>query len=234
MATERANERQRWLTRQFTTRNGAFPGIVSRVVEKPERVEWLIGGVDSVDPAIKYGCAKALKLLAEAEPRLMYRHFDYFVGQLDNPKGPLRWNAAAALAGLAAVDRANKLDSILDRYLGAIDGPELIDAATAIQGAARIARGKPKLAAQCVIAILRVSGARYKTDECRNVAAGHAIQALADCLDLVENKAPVIAFVKMQVENMRPGTRKKAEAFLRKHAGTGSKATPTTRRRASP
>jgi hypothetical protein len=132
------------------------------------------------------------------------------------------------------VDRANKLDGILERYLGVIDGPELIDAATAIHGAARIARGKPKLAARCVKAILRVSGAKYKTDECRNVAAGHAIQALADCLDVVGDKEPVIAFVKAQVENARPGTRKKAEAFLRKHAGTGSKSTPTTRRRASP
>jgi hypothetical protein len=187
---------------------------------------------------VKFGCAKTLKLLAGAEPRLVYPHFDFLVAQLENANRVLRWNAAAALACLAPVDRANKLESVLDRYLSAIDGPEMIMAATVIHGAARIARGKPRLAGRAIAGILRVSAARYGTAECRHVAIGHAIQALDGCLDVAADKAAVLAFVKAQLDNPRLATRKKAHAFLRKYADRPAAlsrgTTPTTRRRASP
>ena len=103
--------------------------------------------------------------------------------------------------------------------LGVIDGPEMIAAATAMQGAAAIALAKPHLAGRLAHAIMRVSGARYKTDECRNVATGHAIQALGKFVNLVEDQGAVVAFVRAQLDNPRPATRKKAEAFLRKRGG---------------
>jgi hypothetical protein len=225
---------ERWLTRQFTAPGGAFPGIVARVVGNPERIAWLLSGLESVDPPVKFGCAKALRLVAEREPRLVYPHFDFFVRQLDSPNSVLRWNAAATLARLGPADRQNKLEAILEKYLSVIDGPEMIAAATAIQGAPAIARAKPRLAGALVRAILRVSAARYKTDECRNVAIGHALKALAEIGNAPDERAAVLAFAKAQLENPRPATRKKAEAFLRKSGGAANLTKPTTRRRASP
>ena len=223
----------RWLTKQFTAPGAAFPGIVARVASAPERVDWLIAGVSSPDPRIKFGSAKALRLVAFAEPRLVYPRFDFFVRQLDSPNGILRWNAASTLAFLAPADRQNRIETIPEKYLSAIDGPELIGAANAIQGAAVIACAKPRLAARIVPAILRVERARYKTEECRKIAIGHAIQALGEMIHSVPDCAPVVSFVQAQLTCSRSATRKKAEAFLRRHADACGTSRPTTRRRPS-
>ena len=100
----------RWLSREFLAPGGAFPGIVGRVVGAPKRIEWLIEGVSSTDPRIRLGCSKALRLVAFAEPRLVYPYFGFFVGQLDSANSVLRWNAEGTLACLAPADRQNKLD----------------------------------------------------------------------------------------------------------------------------
>ena len=63
-----------------------------------------------------------------------------------------------------------------------------------------------------------MSQAQYQTDECRNVAAGHALQSLGRFLDLIEDQPAAAAFARAQLENRRPSTRRKAEEFLKKHA----------------
>ena len=66
---------------------------------------------------------------------------------------------------------------------------------------------------------MKVATARYETPECRNVAIGHAIQALGAILPLLRNLAPVARFVRKQARNRRPATRKKAEQFLKSRLG---------------
>ena len=57
----------------------------------------------------------------------------------------------------------------------------------------------------------------YKTDECRNVAIGHAIRALGRFFDAIPEQAPVVRFVRAQLENPRASTRRKAQEFLKRH-----------------
>ena len=94
-------------------------------------------------------------------------------------------------------------------------GPVMITAGHAIQGSARIAATHKHLTDRIVRAILGTERARYKTDECRNIALGHAIKALGAMSDEVRHSPEVTAFVTRQIENPRPATRKKAEQFLR-------------------
>ena len=167
---------------------------------------------------MKFGSAKALWLLAEADPALLYPHFDFFVKQLDSPNGVFRWNASRTLACLAPVDSLDRLEPLLEKYLSVIPGPNLIDAANVVGFAWKIARTKPHLADRIARAILGVDEARYKTDECVNVATGHALQSLGRFFDLIEDQRAVVAFARAQLGNTRPATRRKAEEFLKKHA----------------
>ena len=91
----------------------------------------------------------------------------------------------------------------------------MITAANVIQGSARIARAKPRLADRIAAEVLKVSQARYQTAECRNVAIGHAILALRGMLPLLRHPARAVQFVQKQTQNPRPATRKKAEQLLR-------------------
>jgi hypothetical protein len=94
----------------------------------------------------------------------------------------------------------------------------MIGAANAIAAAANIALAKPHLADRIVKEILKVERASYQRPECRNVAIGHAIQSFDRFFRHVGNTRPVLAFVKRQLDNSRPATRKKAERFLKRWA----------------
>ena len=160
-----------------------------------------------------------LRRLSEQDPGLLYPRFDFFARLLEGEIRLLRWDSSRILGHLARVDSEGRIDKLLDRYLAPIAGNELIAAANAIQGAADIARSKPHLADRIATEIVKVSHAHYATPECRNVAAGHAIQALDRFFEHIQKKMPVLEFVESQLENPRPATRKKAEKFWTKWAG---------------
>jgi hypothetical protein len=183
-------------------------------------VEQLIQGLNSDCARYKYGCAKALRRLSEKRPELLYPHFEFFVQLLDHPNKILQWQGAFVLAGLTQVDVKNKFEPIFAKYFSPVPGPVMITAANVIQGAARIALAKPELADRIAAEILKVAKARYQTPECRNVAVGHAILALGHFIRVVTEPAPVLLFVRKQLQNSRPATRKKAAAFLQRYAAT--------------
>ena len=149
--------------RQLIARKRNFPRIVARIRNEPALIDALLEGLTSQTPPVKSGSAKALWLLREAAPELLYPRFDFFLALLDNQNNILRWNAARVLACLASVDAGGKLEAARDKYLSPIPGPETIAAGNAIQWASRIALAKPD-----------ARSANYKTAECRNVAIGHA------------------------------------------------------------
>jgi hypothetical protein len=106
--------------------------------------------------------------------------------------------------------------AILDRYFSPIVGPAMITAANVIRGGARIAQAKAHLADAIAEEVVKVARARYRTRECRNVAVGHAIVALGDFFCLRNHPGPTLDFVRRQLRNPRPATRKKAEPFLKR------------------
>jgi hypothetical protein len=164
-----------------------------------------------------------LRDLSEQAPDLVYPHFDFFAGLLGSSNHILKWNATLTLANLAGVDREGRLDRIMDAYLAPISGPDMIDAANAIRGAASIALAKPQLAPRIAGRILAVERASYATEECRNVAIGHAIRALDLFFEAAGDRRGVLRFVSRQAGNPRPATRAKAQRFLRKRtSGAGT------------
>ena len=184
-----------------------------------EQVNALCDGLASPQARTKYGSAKLLRRLSEQDPDLLYPRFDFFAHLMEGETRILRWDSSRILGHLARVDSEGRIDKLLDRYLAPIAGNELIAAANAIQGAGDIARSKPHLSDRIATEIVKVSHAHYATPECRNVAAGHAIQALDRFFEHIQEKMPVLEFVESQLENPRPATRKKAEKFWTKWAG---------------
>ena len=177
----------------------------------------LIAALSANQARARFACLKDLVGISRTQPEALYPHFDCFVRLLDSRNSIVRWNATRILANLSAADRESKIESILDKYLAPIQGTQMIGAAVTIQSAAAIALAKPQLADRIAGAILGVRRAHYQTEECRNVALGHAIQSFDRFFDLIRRKAPVELLVRAQLRNSRAGTRKKAEKFLKKH-----------------
>lgn len=149
-------------------------------------VEDLLRALDAPEARVRFASSKALRILSESEPQALYPYFERLAKQLDSENSFLRWDATRTLANLACVDKEERVDALLDRLLAPISGPQMIGAATSIASAANIALAKPCLADRIAAAILRVRNARYQTDECCHIAAGHAIESLGRFLHLVK------------------------------------------------
>ena len=173
-------------------------------------------GLDAPAARVKYGCLKDLRRLSEEEPQLVYPDFEKFVRLLDHPNSIFRWNAAHILANLARVDHTRKIEPLLGKFLQPVGGPQMIAAANVMQAAAVIAAAQPRLADTLAAGILAVGRAKYETEECRNVAIGHAIQSLDRFFASIPRQRAVVSFVRRQLDNPRPATRSKAEKFLKK------------------
>jgi len=190
--------------------------LARKTAGNPALLDEIMRGLDADSARVKYGCAKALRILSQEKPEVLYPHFDFFAGLLDHRNKILQWEAFFVLSQLARVDSEERVSAIFERYFLPIRGPVMITAANVIQGGARIARAKPQLADRIAGQMLKVGRARYQTTECRNVAIGHTVVALGEILDLLGNCSAAIRFARRQLKNSRPATRKKAEQFLKR------------------
>ncbi len=191
--------------------------IADELSSRPDDIPIVLEGLNTSSARIKFGCSKVLRLASQKKPEVLYPRMDYFVGLLDHENTFLRLDAARIVANLAAVDSGNKFERIFDKYFAPIAGPAMIPAANLMAAGAQIAQLKPGFTARIVAEILKVQRASYATEECRNIALGHAIQSLDKIFNQIEDKAPVVDLVRKQLGNPRPGTRKKAEAFMKKY-----------------
>jgi hypothetical protein len=191
------------------------PRLALKAIRQPRLLPGIIEGLQADKPRIKYGCAKALRLVSEQRPDRLYPFFDRFVHLLDHENRILQWEAIFVLSQLARADDDDKFSAVFDKYFSTIRGPVMITAANVIQGGARIAQAQPHSADRIAAELLKVTKARYQTAECRNVAIGHAVVALGAMLPLLRHPAPAVDFIRKQTRNRRPATRKKAEHCLK-------------------
>jgi hypothetical protein len=207
-----------WLMRQFSAPEPNWERIAARTVKEPPLVAELIRLMGERAVRVKYGASKTLLIVAGKEPGLVYPWFDFFTQLLDSENNVFRWTALRMLASLARADAEGRTERVLGKHLSVIPGPQMIAAGNAIAGAAEIALAKPELADRLAGAILGVQRAVYDTVECRNIAIGHAIVALDRFFGIIPDKKAVADFVEAQLDNTRSGTRKKAQAFLKRNA----------------
>jgi hypothetical protein len=154
---------------------------------------------------------KALVATAEKDPARVYPHFDAVAALLAGDSKIVRWNAMQILARVAPADKDGKMEGVLDGYLAFIHGGNLVSAANAIQGAALITLAKPHVLDRTLPAILGVESEKYETPECRNVAIGHALDALTKLWPLVRSRPEVAVFVRGQQINTRAAVARKAK-----------------------
>ena len=81
----------------------AAPHLAVRVKGRPE-LEALLASVSSGKASVKLGAIKALRILSENAPDVVYPYFDFFASFLQNENSSLRWNSILLLGNLAPVD----------------------------------------------------------------------------------------------------------------------------------
>jgi hypothetical protein len=175
--------------------------------------------VNSADKRAKNAAAKVLQLMSAEFPVRLYPRFDFFTGLLEGKDNILRWIAADVIGNLVAVDTENRVDDrLLARFVRLLADEVMITAAHSVENLGKIALHKPQLRQPITAALLKADSVS-RHPECHNILAGKRIDAMARYVHLVEDAAPIVAFVRSQTNNSRNATRKKAEGFLKKFAG---------------
>ena len=183
----------------------------------PGMLQILLDGMEEQKAAVKYGCSKALRLLCDEAPELLYPHFDLFTEMLQHPNNIFQWQALYVLAGLAGVDEDGKIEGILDDYFARIEGPVMVTAANAIKWAAKIVKGQPDLADQVVAQVLRGEAGVYESAECHEIVCGAAINTFYRIRKWVSEPEVLYAFAQRHRNSERMPTRKAAEKFIARY-----------------
>jgi len=199
---------------EIATKGSDKGAIAERLIRKQASIAGLIEGMKAKPGDVKFGCEKVLQEISAQCPALVYPYFQQIVGFMEGGNKILKWGAILILANLAAVDTENHFASSFDRYYHLITGPDMITAASVIAGSVKIVRAHPEWAERIKKEILKVEKATYKTPECRNVAIGHALDALMAFDDLVEDKKSIRRFAQRQLNNTRKTVVVRAKKFL--------------------
>jgi len=211
---------------EIACKNANFKSLAERIIKYPDLLPQVFEGLNDDTARVRYGSLKMLRMVSEKRPSALYPEMERFIQLLDSENTILKWGAIIIVGNLAVADSERKIDRILNQYLRPISEHVMITAANVIGGAGKIARAKPYLADEIVQALLPVEHARYETDECRNVALGHAIQAFDRFFECIKDASPVLDFVNRQLSNSRNAVRGKAAKFLKRHFSSAARSAP--------
>lgn len=206
------------LLEQMTVKGFEKDKITSQIYADPKLIEVLFEGLGTKRATVKYGSERIMRAISEEKPELLYPYWDRLVNMMNSNNNVLKWGAIMMIANLAVVDYEGKFDDIFEKYYKPLKGPVLITAGHIISSSPMIALEKPYLTERIAKEILLVERAKYQTAECKNIAIGHAVDAFAQFIELIQDKKTVFNFVKRHVTNPRENVRKSSTRFLKKYA----------------
>jgi hypothetical protein len=197
------------------TNASAIGAIAGKAALDKRLLSETIAGIVSDKPETKYRSGKILMILSQENPERLYPKWDHFVNLLGSRNTFMKSIGIAIISHLTKVDSKDKFDKIFDKFYKLLNDESMITAANLVGLSGMIARAKPKLQNRITNRLLAIDSTDH-SPECRNIIKGKAIQAFGEYFNEAKNKKKVIEFVKRELKNTRPATRKKAEKFLRK------------------
>lgn len=173
--------------------------------------------LENKDPDIKYGMQRKILKLAETNPEILYKDFDYFVELLNATNNIMIWTGLLVFGYLSKVDRAKKIDKVLPQIIAKLNAGKMITAGNATKSLIEICRNRPDLTDRIIKEIIKIPKYKYDTEECNHVAVGHALANFKLIYNELSDgsKKAVIKFAQSQLSNPRPATAKKAAYLIK-------------------
>lgn len=189
------------------------------ILNDPGMVELALEGMMRKQANTKFGSAKALLLVSESKPEVLYPYFDYLVPYLFHENKIFRYGMILTLANLVSVDVEKKFEAILPQYFSALEQRELIPASNVTKAAATILCSDPNLQTEIIPRILAVKDREYDTEECRNIILGNVLETIYKTMEIIDKSYydKIQEFARALLNNGREATRKKAEKLVKKY-----------------
>jgi len=173
----------------------------------------LLQNILSKNDDIRYPSFKALLLISEEHPEVLYPRWDYFAELLVSDNAYRKLIAVRLLANLTRVDTNNKFEDIFDTYYNLLNDSVIV-AGHLASNSGKIAKAKPELEPKITNKLLNIDKTNHKHKE---LIKSGAIEAFSEYFDETKDKQKILDFVKKQLTSTSPKTKKTAAAFLKNH-----------------
>ena len=191
--------------------------IAKKAIEDQKLLSKLLEGILSSEDEIRYPSFKALLIISEEHPEVLYPKWDFFVGLVTSDNSYKKLIALRLIANLTKADTENKFEEIFDDYYSILDEDKTMTAGHLAGNSGKIAKAKPNLQSKITNKLLNIDNThRGKQKE---LIKAYAINAFDEYYDEAKDKKKILEFIKKQLESESPKTRKKAKEFLEKWEG---------------
>ena len=188
--------------------------IAEKALKDKDVLSALYEGILSKTDTVRENSFKALLLISETHPEVLYPHWDYFANLLDSTNSYTVYIGMYIIAHLVKVDTENIFDKVFDRYYSIFSGKRTMTAAHAAKLSGKIAIYKPALQGKITERLLSIDEIHKGSQ--KELIKGYAIEAFSEYFEEAEDKEEILEFVRGQLQSTSPKTRKTAEEFLEK------------------
>ena len=189
--------------------------VAEKALEGEELLSELLDGLQSKKETFRYNCAKVLKLISETHGEVLYPEWDYFASLLKSNNTYHKLSAILIIANLTKVDTENKFEKIFDSYYQILDDRSMVASIYAASNSGKIVRAKPSLETKITSRLLNIDDTHHESGRKDLIKFG-VIEAFSEYYEEAKDRTKIIEFVKEQLENKSPKTRKTAQEFLKK------------------
>ena len=176
----------------------------------------LIGNLKSKKETIRFNSSKALHLISQQTPEVLYPLWDFFFKLIEGENTYWKCSGIPIIANLTRVDKEKKFERMFEKYFRLIDNERsFIPAAYLAKSSATIVRAKPNLETKITKRLMKIDETRHDPQR-RDLVKSDIIEAFDDYFEQAKDKQGIMEFVRNQLECDSPKTRKAAKNFLQK------------------
>lgn len=190
--------------------------VVNLALESEDYLLELIGNLRSKKETIRFNSSRALHLISQQNPDVLYSLWDFFFELIEGDNTYWKCSGIPIIANLTRVDKENKFERMFERYFGLMnDKKSFIPAVYLAKSSETIVRAKPNLETKITRRLMKIDGTRHNPQR-RDLVKSDIIAAFDEYFEQAEDKKKIIEFVRKQLECDSPKTRKEAKRFLEK------------------
>lgn len=196
----------------LNNKNLNIVNVTKKALKDKEVFSELLEGILSKNETIRSNGFKALMLLSEEYPVVLYSKWDHFVEMLDSKNAFFKFMAIQLIANLTKIDKENKFKKIFNKYYDLLNDSVIV-AGHITANSGKIARAKPELQTKITNKLLNIDKTIQKHKDL--IKAG-AIESFSEYFNEAKDKNKIVDFVKAQLHCESPRTKKTAKEFLKK------------------
>lgn len=203
----------------LTDKEADIAVLAQRAAGDPDFLRALLDGISPAvqKTAVRSNASKTLQQLSETRPDLLLPHWEYLVALLSSGNGFAQYPAIHVTANLADHDAEGRWERVLGAFYDLLECDSVMIAGHVAGVSGQVARGQPALRERIAERLLN---ARYSglDPERGELVRGYALDALAEFAADLPDPSSVVGHAQGLAASPNAGTRKKANAFLKRFA----------------